>query len=308
VTALAEPPVDTPAFQAGIYRDMPEDVYHADPVPGGSLSFSGAKKLLPPSCPARYFYDRAHPPKPSPAMELGTAAHKLTLGAGSQIVVVDAGDWRTKAAQDEAKAARAAGKVPLLPFEYAQAEAMATAVREHPVAGRLFDPDYGAPEQSAFWQDPETGVWLRLRADWLPFADRGRRMIITDLKTTVSAEPGSIAKSVWNFRYFQQDAWYSDGIRALGYDDDPAFVFVFVESAAPYLVTVIQLDDDARDAGRAANRKAIERYRDCMECGIWPGYDQDIKRPFPGASPAPTASEIELISLPPWALRQLETL
>ena len=35
-------------FTAGVY-DIPEDLYHRDPVPGGSLSCSGAKKLLPPS-------------------------------------------------------------------------------------------------------------------------------------------------------------------------------------------------------------------------------------------------------------------
>ena len=39
--------------QPGIY-DIPEDQYHRDPVPGGSLSASGAKKLLADGGPARY--------------------------------------------------------------------------------------------------------------------------------------------------------------------------------------------------------------------------------------------------------------
>ena len=62
--------------EPGVYT-MDEADYHADPVPGGSLSCSGAKKLL--ACPARFAYDREHPPAPTPAMELGTAAHKLKV-------------------------------------------------------------------------------------------------------------------------------------------------------------------------------------------------------------------------------------
>jgi hypothetical protein len=96
---------------------------------------------------------------------------------------------------------------------------------------------------------------------------------------------GSIAKSVANYRYYMQDAWYLDAVTALGLADDPAFVFAFQEKTPPYLVTVVQLDEAARQYGRERNRVAMEVYRDCTEAGIWPGY----------------SSEIELITLPSWA-------
>ena len=295
MTAVAEAPAGASVIvtEPGVY-DMPEDVYHRDPVPGGSLSVSGAKKLLPPSCPARFAYDRAHPKPPSEAMELGTAAHKLVLGCGAQLVIIDAENYRTKDARDRRDAARAAGKVPLLPDQFAQAQAMADAVRAHPVAAALFNPDGGAPERSLFWQDELTGVWLRSRLDWLPHPVRawGQRMVIADLKSTVSADKASVTKHMHSYRYFQQAPFYSDGVRALGLDDDPAFVFVFVESAPPHLISFARLDDEAMARGRALNRRAIERYRDCKEAGVWPGY----------------SSEIEVISLPPWAYSELETL
>ena len=47
-------------YQPGVY-EMDEATYHQDPVPGGSLSASGAKLLLPPSCPALYAWRRDHP-------------------------------------------------------------------------------------------------------------------------------------------------------------------------------------------------------------------------------------------------------
>ena len=278
--------------EPGVY-DIPEDLYHADPVPGGSLSSSGAKKLLPPSCPARFAYDRENPPQPSSAMELGTAAHKLVLGAGADLVLVDAVNYKTKAAQLAAKEARAAGKVPLLPHEMEQAQEMAAAVRAHP-AGALFDPPTGQPEQSLFWVDALTGIWRRARLDWLPYpAAHGLRMVIPDLKSCVSAEPGAISRAVTKFRYHIQAPFYCDAVTALRLDADPAFVFVFVETAPPYLITVARLADDAMAAGRQLVRIACERYRDCASSGIWPAYSENPKA-------------IEQIRLPYWALREPE--
>lgn len=280
--AEAEVVVDEP----GVYDGLDEAAYHADPVPGGSLSASGAKLLLPPSCPALYAWRRDHP-KVSAEFDFGTAAHKYVLGTGPKIQHVDAKDWRTRAAQQEAEAARAAGRVPLLVADAEKVRGMAAAIWEHPVASALFDPERGRPEQSLFWRDPGFGIWRRARLDWLPDPRRGGRMVIPDYKTTVSADPASIRKHVANYSYHQQAAQYIDGIRALGLDEDPAFLFVFQEKTPPYLVTVVQLDDEAEAAGRARNELAMEIWRDCTQAGVWPGYSQDI----------------ELITLPPWAAR-----
>ncbi len=168
---------------------------------------------------------------------------------------------------------------------------MAEVIREHPIAGALLNPDRGGEaEQSLFWQDEETGVRRRARLDWMPdLTNAWGRFIAVDYKTCSSAGPDAIAKAVANYGYYMQADWYCAGIRALGLDDDPAFLFVFQEKEPPYLVTVAGLDDEARAIGRARNRQAIERFRDCTESGFWPGYSDDI----------------EYISLPPWAARTL---
>jgi PDDEXK-like domain of unknown function (DUF3799) len=287
MTALA---TETGFRGADVYDGMPEDVYHGDPVPGGSLSASGAKLLLAPSCPARYKYEREHP-KIKAEFDFGTAAHKYVLGVGPKIRHVDARDWRTKAAKEEAEAARDAGQVPLLTADLAKVREMAAAIREHPIAGAIFDPGRGGKaEQSLFWDDPAFGIWRRLRLDWLPLPDTLRRLILADYKTTTDASPAAIRKTIANYGYYQQAAWYIDGVRALEIDDDPAFLFVFQEKTAPYLITVAELDEPAIQAGRERNAEACEIWRDCTDTGIWPGY----------------TDEIELISLPPWAPRASE--
>ena len=88
--------------EPGVY-DIPEGAYHADPVPGGSLSRSGAKLLL--QSPAKFDWRRTHGVKPKRAWDIGTAAHTEVLGTGAEMVVpVDASGvpyeaWTTKDAK-----------------------------------------------------------------------------------------------------------------------------------------------------------------------------------------------------------------
>lgn len=272
---------EAPAFTAGIY-DMPEDAYHADPVPGGSLSVSGAKKLLPPSCPAKYAWEREHP-EPKRHFELGTAAHRMVLGLGAEWALIDYPDYRTKAAQQAQREARDAGVTPILAPEYEQIQAMAAAIRTHPLASALLCREDVQPEQSFFWQDPEFGIWCRARLDALR---PGSPPIAADYKSTRCADPRSFAKSAADYGYHQQEAWYADAVAAV-LGTQPAFFFIAQEKEPPYLVTVCELADEDVAAGRAANRRAMEIYRDCQARCLWPGYQPD--------------DGIALISLPAWA-------
>lgn len=279
---------DIEIVEPGVY-DIPADVYHADPVKGGSLSSTGARKLIE-MPPARWRYELTHPPEPTPSMILGTAVHSLVLGAGPKVVRVDADTWQGKGAKAAREQARAAGDVPLLRAEYDQAHAMAAAVQEHEIAGRLFSPQRGTPEQTLVWQDVETGVWCRAMVDHLPHPDTATRPILVDLKTTPNAGPRALGKTVANFGYHQQAAFYLDGYRTLHPGSDPAFLFVFVEKGPPYLVSVVELDQRALAVGAELNRRALAVYAECVKTGEWPGH----------------SPEIELVSLPAWAHRTAE--
>ncbi|UBU09995.1 PD-(D/E)XK nuclease-like domain-containing protein [Nonomuraea gerenzanensis] len=274
--------VEAPPLGAGVH-DIPHDAYISDPVSGGSLSSTGARKLLQPGGPAKFRWEKDHPEPPRKTFDLGHAAHQLVLGAGPELELIPADEWRTKEIKAQVARARERGAVPLRPADWQMVHGMADAIRRHPVASRLFEPGAGQAEQSLIWQDSESGVWRRARPDWLrPGTDR---LICCDYKTTISAADDAIAKTVANLGYHQQDAWYVDGLQALGLDDQPAFLFVLQEKAPPYLIRIVQLDPDAEWAGRRLNRRAIDIYAACTATGIWPGYDP----------------EIGLISLPRWA-------
>lgn len=260
--------------EEGVYDGIPDTVYHSDK---NSLSSSGARALL--KSPAKFRHQQDHGSETNDAFDFGHAAHTLVLGIGAPIAVIpddvlaSNGATSTKAAKEFIANARTEGNVPLKAEDAARVHQMAEAIRSHPLASILFTG--GTPEQSLYWKDETTGVWLRARPDQLPDPGRGR-LIITDYKTAVSADPGKFAKSCLDYGYHQQHPWYVDAVIELGLHDDPAFIFVVQEKTAPYLVSICQLDEDAVTLGRQLNRQAIDLFAECRATDTWPGYGDDI--------------------------------
>lgn len=259
--------------EPGWHPTIPEGVYHAGPTPTESLSQSGAKELL--RSPAHYRHKTDHGRAPRPEFDFGHVAHSLVLGEGLQVCEVHADSWRTKAAQAERDAARADGAVPILSADLRKAEAMAEVVAAHPTAGPLLRD--GMPEVSLFDIDHATGEWIRGRVDY--WADGA----LVDYKTTTDAAADTFnRKSVAGFGYYAQAAWYLDMAARLDMGSD-RFIFVAQEKEPPYAVSVLDLDEDYLDLGRARNRRAIDIFHECRTSGQWPGYPQSITRLSPPA-------------------------
>lgn len=267
--------------EPGVYL-VPEAEYHADPVAGGSMSSTVARKIMPPGYPALVEWARTHP-KHSDAFDLGSAAHKLILGEGPQIAEIQADSWRTAAAKAARDQARADGLIPLLSQDVRAAEAMANAVRTHPLAGGLLH-DIEA-EHTLAWIDEETGVWCRAMVDAIT-ADP----LLVDVKTTQAVDDRALMKSIATYGYHQQAAWYLDGAQALGLEPE-GFLFTFVTKEPPHLVRVVELDPAALQRGRDLNRRAMQIWATCRETGQWPG---------------PSTEDITLLTLPRWAFTDSE--
>lgn len=284
--------VATGITEPGIYQ-LTDEAYFADPVAGGSLSSTGARALLPPSCPAKYHHQRRHPRPTTKAFDFGHAAHQVVLGAGPQLVKVTGtgkagpNTWATNADKDKVAQARQEGAVPLKPADWDTVHAMAAAIQAHPFAGKLFTPGTGQPEQVLVWRDDTTGVMCRAKLDWLPHTGR-TPYLVPDYKSSVSVDPEYLRKAVHNYGYHVQAPFYLRGVAALGLAEWPAFLFVAQEKEPPYLVTVFQLSDLAMAIGDKRCDEALATYARCVKAGEWPGY----------------ATDIEEIDLPPWAARE----
>jgi hypothetical protein len=152
--------------------------------------------------------------------------------------------------------------------------------KAHPLAQVLMEE--GSPEVSLFWTDEETGVSCKARLDWL-MADG-----ILDVKSTEDASRYAFRKSIADYGYHMQAAFYLDGWRAVtGEEASPdSFIFEAIEKTRPYGLAFYYADQEMIDEGRNKYKNLLRLYAECLRTSNWPGY--------------PT--EILPISLPKWAL------
>lgn len=271
------PPVGAPGFY-----EMTAAEYHADPCPIPSLSASIAKKLLR-QTPKHAW--AAHPrlcaqipDDPTPAMLFGSVVHKLVLGAGARIKVIDAEDYRSKDAQRARDLALASGRLPILAKKFDEADLIAEHVRTRVqrAAPRMFT---GRPELVAIWQEGD--VWCRAMMDSYQLA--GGLALIDDLKTSgQDISPLGVGKTIANMGYEIQAAFYSLASLRLAPDAMPTFRFAFAETEPPYEASIVELTGAAFEIGRRQVSAAIELWRRCLKSNEWPGYpDTPIRADLP---------------------------
>lgn len=217
------------------------------------------------------------PDEPSEAMQLGTLLHCLLLEPdeyASRFTVAPACDRRTK----EGKAiwqefCEGAGDKTLIKSEvWEQAARMSAAVLQSPLAAPFLLDMPGQVEHSILWE--HLGIPLKSRLDKL--CDN----VIVDVKTAKDASPEAFAKSVANYGYNAQAAFYR---RAAGVQQ---FVFVVVESVEPFRVAVFDLDAEALELGDLQNLSALQQYAYCRDNDLW---QDDYER------------RVTTLSLPRWA-------
>lgn len=258
----------------GVY-DLPADDYHADPCPAPSLSSSIAKVLLdrtprhawlahPRLNPA---FEREH----KAAFDLGSAAHDLLLFGEGRFAVIDAADWRTRAAKEARDDAYERGLIPLLVEQMERVEAMVASARlqldHHEQASDAFT--VGDPEQTLVWQ--EDGVWCRCRLDWLP---HNASTVFFDYKTTgESAHPDEWGtRQLFNLGHDVQAAFYRRGIRTVLGIENAHFWFVVQEVGPPYALSVVAPTPAALAMADRKVTEALRMWRWCLQNDRWPGY------------------------------------
>lgn len=248
--------------------------YHADPCPEPSASSSILRKIL--SGSARHAW-MAHPKlggqvdPPRAAFDLGTAAHALLLEGEDGIAVIQAEDWRTKAAKEARDEARAQGRIPMLAEQSDEVYAMVEAAREQLRPFGLLE--HHAPEQTLIWRNGPH--WCRARLD------RFENGIVIDYKTTSrSARPGLVDRLVWSMGYDVQLAWYLEGIEAVTGESEVQHRLIVQEVRPPYALSVLALGRDALGSARGRMRAAWDVWSRSLERGRdpehWPLYDPEV--------------------------------
>jgi|15BtaG_2_1085339.scaffolds.fasta_scaffold01326_4 hypothetical protein len=223
--------------------------------------------------------------KPSPTMNLGTAAHCAILEPhryNELIAICPDCDRRTKTGKAEyASFVESAGKKTVIKYDQHEAViAMANAVDEHEHATELMQ-DTKREVEIDFAFDGET---CKAKID----AVKGDNTII-DIKTTIDASPDAFARQSASLFYQMQMAWYA---KAIGSSWKTCNCYVIaVENTEPYGVAVYRYDVDVLDNGWKLCCRALRQWRD---------YNATISK---NETPKAYGDCVYDIELPAWAER-----
>jgi exodeoxyribonuclease VIII len=276
-------------LDSGIFSNVPPAVYHSHEA----LNYSRMKVLL--DCPAK-FYDKV---EATQTMEFGTLFHMYVLEPHifDRAVIVFDKDLRSKQNKEEKKQLQAAGyKYFIKSNDLNNLARMKNAVMSFNLGERLLSDGY--PEISAFFE--MDGVLCRSRFDYLKSIDD--TLFITDIKTISSCSKDNITKSIGQFNYHIQAAFYSDALKICqGEFEKVIFINFFVESTKGLTnnnhisaVPVIIPEEDL-EIGRCEYKRALNIYKDCTNNNNF--YDYDTVFGWGGA--------ISEIGLPAWKKTQL---
>jgi hypothetical protein len=246
-------------------ENLPNEIYHAS----NGISTSMIKKFI--ECPYLYyahFVDRSVEFKEQSYFAFGDAGHTTILEPNKfdsrYVRQPDSISTRNGAAWDifDGKA-KAKGKKVLTAEQWDAMPKLKKAIDSHPSARKFLSG--GSAEVSYYTKDKETGFIIKCRADYEIYGPKG--LVLSDLKTSDTVDPRFIPSKFKKLGYHIQDAIYSHITGAA------AFVFVAIQSSAPYIVTApVIMSDDVKKLGYLKFRKALREIKECYATGVWPMY------------------------------------
>ena len=233
-----------------IHHDIPEADYHQR----AGCSASQLRTLLTKSA-AHLQHQRRHPQEETAALRVGRLLHCMVLTPGlvkANFTIAPDINRRTNAGKEEWERFIAANssKTVVTNEEWGDAHGMAQAAQSTGLFSK------GQPEISIFGS--MNGVDVKSRIDWFNAGE------IIDVKSTSSvASPREFQRTVWNWGYGLQAAFYMRMARAAGLSPSK-FVFVAVEKEAPHVVGVYDLDPTVIELFDRQIDDLIEEYKQSL--------------------------------------------
>jgi len=224
--------------------------------------------------PAHYRENVDNPQEQTAAMLLGSAVHCLCLEPvlfDQQYAVAPDVDRRTKAGkeqwalfEDEHQ-----GKN-ILTFEQSTlARGMAASVLDGK-AGKLIGL-CSERELTLTWEDQFTGLQCKSRLDAVDLVNG----LAVDIKTTEDASQQSFSRTVYNYLYHGQAAFYLEALRQNGFMIN-RFIFLAVEKKPPFAKALYLCSDELLASGRILYQECLSKHAECLAVNEWPGYPETI--------------------------------
>lgn len=290
----------------GFIENMPYDEY------AKVDALNGSKIVHMRRSPMKYKHEIDHPSPASPAMVLGSAAHRLILEPDL------VGEFAVWGLQDDQKVRRGRvwdefqeannGKMVVTQTEQAAMVGVAVGARRNLPLSKYIKAS-GPTEVSMFWRHPHTGRQYKARLDKViveMIPDRAETVVehdriktvrqplakhtIVDLKTTRDCRDFRFGPQAYQLGYVVKMAHYWEGYRTL-LGVEPAIKLGAIESKEPFESALYNIPRELILLGLEERDNLVHRIEECEESGIWPARQED---------------EQDLV-MPPWASTEAET-
>jgi exodeoxyribonuclease VIII len=223
--------------------------------------------------PGLYHHQKTHGWEPSAAtqkvLDFGSAVDCLLFDGADSFALAYAVrppglDMRRKAGKDWAKEQENKTIVPRSVVDCAEAVAL------HPLYERYLQG--GESQLSATWQDEDSGLWCKCRPDYAldGIGTCGNGSMLTDLKTSATADPREWTRIAHRLKYHWQVAMYLDGMTAATGVDHDRFYFVVAEREPPHRVEIFETPASIIEQGRAEYKAALMQVKACRDADYWP--------------------------------------
>lgn len=238
----------------------------------GAINWSSLKLYA--KSPAHYRENADNPREQTVAMVLGSAVHCLCLEPmlfEQQYAVAPEVDRRTKAGKEQWASFEAEhrSKNILTAEQSALAHGIAASVLDGKTGNLLGLCD--EREITLTWEDPITGLQCKARLDAVDMVNG----LAVDIKTTEDASPQSFSRTVYNYLYHGQAAFYLEGLRQNGFMIS-RFIFLVVEKKPPFAKALYLCSDELLASGRILFQGCLNKHAECLAANEWPGYPETI--------------------------------
>ncbi len=252
--------------QNGIFN-MDEKAYRSL----NRLNYSSMSHIL--KSPSHYLSSLSEPRTESKAMTFGSATHKMILEPNRfhDEYLVQTVDGRTIAGKKFMLEAEMIHKKKVISDDdFSRIKRMSQKILSHDIASKLLT---GGEAESVLLFELRASngniVKCKAKVDYLLSG------MVIDLKTTSDASVAAFSKSLENFNYFLQGAFYSMGIECLT-GNRPEFYFVAIESESPFALNVIKLSENHYSLGYSKVMQCVDIYEEMLRTNRFPGYPEVI--------------------------------
>ena len=149
-------------------------------------------------------------------------------------------------------------------------EAMKQAAERKKQFAKVFC-EAGFPHRVLVWQCARSGLWCKAELDWITLSGA-----VVDLKTTADASFWAFSRQAYRLGYFNQGAFYLDGLSHVTGTVHSDFYLAAVEVDPPFESQIFKVSTDQILKAKIENEENMMILAECFRTDQWPGYMDEI--------------------------------